>query len=119
MNSIWYELTKIFLSALIIWGVTNVDKFSTTLSAILISIPLTSLLAIIWMGVEGRENAHIASWTYQTFWFVLPTLIFFLVFPYMLSSKLPFLPSLLVSLVIMVGFYFGTWWLLGKFGVKF
>lgn len=84
MTFSWFWLVKLLLSAAVIVLVTEVQKWNDRLSALLIALPLTSLLAIVWMKAEGQGNDRIANHAEGTFWFVLPTLPMFLVFPWML-----------------------------------
>ena len=82
-----FDIVKILLTAVIILVVTKLQLVSDKLSALLIALPLTSILAMIWMRHETKvaEQAtrieSIANHAYYTFWFVLPTMPMFLVIP--------------------------------------
>ena len=88
----WFDLWKILLTAVIILFVTKLQLLSDRLSALLIALPLTSILAMIWMRHESKmpdqatRIESIANHAYYTFWFVLPTLPMFLVIPWMLRK---------------------------------
>ena len=88
----FFDLVKILLTAVIILVVTKLQLVSDKLSALLIALPLTSILAMIWMRHEVKvaEQAtrieSIANHAYYTFWFVLPTMPMFLVIPWMLRK---------------------------------
>jgi hypothetical protein len=105
MNHYVYLCLKVFLTALIIVVVSEVAKVNTLLGAILKSLPLISLLAILWLYYETGDLTRIASFSYNTFWFVLPTLPMFLIFPTLLQHHLSFWLSLLLSLIAMVCCY--------------
>jgi hypothetical protein len=87
-----FDVVKILLTAVIILVVTKLQLVSDKLSALLIALPLTSILAMIWMRHETKvaEQAtrieSIANHAYYTFWFVLPTMPMFLVIPWMLRK---------------------------------
>ncbi|MEJ6580768.1 MAG: DUF3147 family protein [Akkermansiaceae bacterium] len=87
-----FDIVKILLTAVIILVVTKLQLVSDKLSALLIALPLTSILAMIWMRHETKvaEQAtrieSIANHAYYTFWFVLPTMPMFLVIPWMLRK---------------------------------
>jgi len=106
-----FDLVKVFLTAVIILFVTKIQLFSDKLSALLIALPLTSILAMVWMRHESRisdEGAKIegiASHAYYTFWFVLPTMPMFLILPWMLRSGWNFYPALLANGVITAGLF--------------
>lgn len=86
----FFDLVKIILTAVIILVVTKLQLVSDKLSALLIALPLTSILAMLWMRHERQIKdpavriESIANHAYYTFWFVLPTLPMFLVIPWML-----------------------------------
>ena len=87
-----FDIVKILLTAVIILVVTKLQLVSDKLSALLIALPLTSILAMIWMRHETKvaEQAtrieSIANHAYYTFWFVLPTMPMFLVIHWMLRK---------------------------------
>ena len=87
-----YDVVKILLTAVIILVVTKLQLLSDRLSALLIALPLTSILAMIWMRHESKvpdqvtRIESIANHAYYTFWFVLPTMPMFLVIPWMLRK---------------------------------
>lgn len=91
---------KLALSALIIVLVTKIQVVSDKLSALLIALPLTSLVAMIWMKSDGQENTRIANHAESTFWFVLPTMPMFLVLPWMLRQGWGFGLSLLLNCLL-------------------
>ncbi len=64
------DVAKLILTAFIVLLVTKIQIFHDRLSALLIALPLTSLLAMIWMRVEGQESGRIANHAESTFWFV-------------------------------------------------
>ncbi|MEQ1917721.1 MAG: DUF3147 family protein [Elusimicrobiota bacterium] len=85
---------KLVLSALIIAGASELGKRSTFAGAILISLPLSSLLAVTWLYVETKDPARVADMTGGIFWAVLPSLLFFLVLPALLKRGWGYWPAL-------------------------
>ena len=86
-----YYLVKLLVSAGTIVTVTEIAKRNNYIAAIIHSLPLTSLLAFIWLFIEvqrkdgtDKASALIANHAFGTFWFVLPTLPMFLVLPWLL-----------------------------------
>jgi hypothetical protein len=110
----WFDLWKILLTAVIILFVTKLQLLSDRLSALLIALPLTSLLAMIWMRHESKmpdqaiRIESIANHAYYTFWFVLPTLPMFLVIPWMLRKGHGFYFTLFVNAALTTALF----WLL-------
>lgn len=112
-----FDIVKVLLTAVIILFVNKIQLFSDKLSALLIALPLTSLLAMIWMWQGGQPSAKIAGHAEGTFWFVLPTLPMFLILPWMLRSGWGFWPALAANCALTTGFFWVTVILLRKFGI--
>jgi hypothetical protein len=73
---------KVFVTALIVVAATELAKCSTWLGALLLALPLTSLLAMFWLYYDTRDATQVAALAQGVFWLVLPTLPFFLIFPW-------------------------------------
>jgi hypothetical protein len=113
-----YYILKFFVSALIIVLVSEIAKRSSGFAALIASLPLTSLLAIIWMHIDGSESTQIAELSSQIFWLVLPSLVLFLVLPLLLKQGIGFWPSLAFSATATIVCYFALLPLLRRFGVQ-
>lgn len=111
------DLAKLFLSAAIIVIVNKVQLFSDRLSALLIALPLTSLVAMIWMHQAGQSSQRLANHAEGTFWFVLPTLPMFLILPWMLRHGWGFWAALAANCLLTVGFFWLTVFVLRRFGI--
>ncbi len=82
------------------------------------SLPLTSLLAFVWLHLDATPAEQIADLSYQIFWLVLPSLVLFLLLPLLLRAGLGFWLSLSLSAAATVGCYFAFLPLLRRFGVN-
>lgn len=111
------DLGKLFLSALVIVVVTKIQLVNDRLSALLIALPITSLVAMIWMHLDGQSSQRLANHAEGTFWFVLPTLPMFLVIPWMLRHHWGFWSTLAVNCVLTVAFFWLTVIVLRRFGI--
>lgn len=114
----WMDGTKLLLTALVILLVTKIQLFHDRLSALLIALPLTSLLAMVWMRAEGQDSERIANHAEGTFWFVLPTLPMFLIFPWMLRNGWSFGTALAANCVLTVVLFFALVAILKPFGIR-
>jgi len=85
-----YYILKFFVSALIVVLISEIAKRNSGIAALVASLPLTSLLAIIWMHFDGAESKQIAELSGQIFWLVLPSLLLFLLLPILLKQGLDF-----------------------------
>lgn len=110
------DLVKLFLTAAIIVVVTKIQLFNDKLSALLIALPFTSLVAMMWMQAEKQGSERIANHAEGTFWFVLPTLPMFLILPWMLRHGWGFWAALGVNCLLTAGFFWATVFILKRFG---
>ena len=114
----WMDVAKLFLTALVILMVTKVQVFHDRISALLVALPLTSLLAMIWMRVEGQDAGRIANHAEGTFWFVLPTLPMFLLLPWMLRNGWGFGNALFINCLVTVILFLGLVAILKRVGIN-
>ena len=112
------DAVKVLVTALVILFVTKIQLFSDRLSALLIALPLTSLIAMAWMRAEGQGNERIANHAEGTFWFVLPTLPMFLVLPWMLRQGWGFGWALAANCALTVGLFWALVAGLRPLGIK-
>ena len=112
-----YYLFKLFVSAGIIVAVSEVAKVNATLGALIKSLPLISLLAMLWLYIDTHDTVKVAELSTGTFWLVLPTLPMFLVLPALLKAGWTFYPALGVSIGVMLACYFAAVPLLARVGV--
>jgi hypothetical protein len=113
-----YYATKLLLSAAIIVAVSEVAKVNVTLGALIKSLPLVSILAMIWLYVDTHDAGRISQLSISTFWLVLPTLPMFLVLPALLRHGLGFYAGLVISVMVMVACYLVAVPLLARFGIE-
>lgn len=106
-----YYAIKIAISAAVIVAVSEVAKRNSGVAALLAALPITSLLAFIWLHVEGSSSAAIGELSTQVFWLVLPSLVLFLVFPVLLKFGINFWLSLGVSCAATIVCY----WIMAPF----
>src|SRR5690348_7621027 len=81
-------LLKTLISALLIAGASELGKRSTLAGAILVSLPLTSLLAMLWLWHDTRDPARLASFSMDVLWLVIPSLALFVVLAWLLLRGL-------------------------------
>src|SRR5215468_11885527 len=95
-----YLAIKAALSGVIIAVVSEVARRSPTLGALIVSLPLVSILGILWLWHDTGDAERIAALAQSTFWYVLPTLPMFLVMPAMLRHGNGFWLTLAVCCVL-------------------
>ncbi|MBS1185760.1 MAG: hypothetical protein H6R09_1361 [Proteobacteria bacterium] len=109
---------KIGLSALILVAIAEVAKRSTFWAAAVASLPLTSLLAFVWLYLDTGDVQKIATLSGSIFWLVLPSLLLFVLLPLLLRSGLGFWFSLAASIAATALAYLGMIKLLGMLGIR-
>jgi F0F1-type ATP synthase assembly protein I len=87
-------LLKVGISALVIAVASELARRQAWFGALIASLPLTSILAMIWLWRDGTQPAQIAAFGTGIFWLVIPSLLLFLVMPLMLRSGFGFWTSL-------------------------
>jgi hypothetical protein len=110
-------LLKIIVTALVITGISELGRRYNTMAAILASLPLTSILAMIWLYVDTKDNAKVIELSYGIVWAVLPSLLFFITLPLLLKWGLKFSLAMLLSCLLMACFYFVYLFILKKLGI--
>jgi hypothetical protein len=113
-----YAAIKALLSGVIIATVSEIAKRNPAIGAIILSLPLISILAFIWLWRDTNDTEGIASLAQSTFWFVLPTLPMFLVLPALLRGGLGFWSALGLSCLLTISLYAAMVWALGRFGIS-
>jgi hypothetical protein len=113
-----YYLIKLFLSAAVIVAVTEVSKRSSLVGGLLASLPLTSLLAMVWLYVDTRDAAKVRALSTSILWLVLPSLVLFLVLPLLLKRGVHFYASVGLAMLAMLGSYGAMLALLPRLGIK-
>ena len=111
------DVVKLLVSAAIIVFVTKIQLVNDRLSALLIALPFTSLLAMCWMKADKQTPERIANHSEGTFWFVLPTLPMFLILPWMLRNGWGFWTALLANCLLTIAFFWLTVVVLRRFGI--
>ena len=113
-----YVIIKFALSAAVLVAVSEIGKRSSFLGGLLASLPLVSLLAIIWLYQDTRDTQKVAALSTSILWLVLPSLALFLALPFLLKRGVAFYPALAASVTTMLACYGATVFALGRFGVK-
>lgn len=110
-------LINTLISALVIAGTVEIANRSSLLSALLVSLPLTSILAISLLYFKTNDIPKVIELSYGIFWLVLPSLGLFLVLPLLLKYGFNFWLSLAVSCLALGICYLVYASVLRRFGV--
>lgn len=113
----WFFL-RAALSGLIVAAIAEIARRSPGFAALVASLPLVSLLGMIWMWRDGLGLERIASHSEATFWFVLPSMPMFLLIPFLIRSGMGLWGSLLIGCALTILLYFVMIWLGPRIGLK-
>lgn len=113
----YYIAFKYFITAFLIVFVSEIAKRSDKIGAVISSFPLVTILTLIWLYVENQDKLKIQNHAYYTFWYVIPTLPMFILFPF-LYDKLGFWMDLFVCLIITAVIFIIFAMLVKKIGIE-
>lgn len=111
-------LSRALLSGLIIALIALLAKRSPAMGALVASLPLVSILGMIWLWRDTRDVDLMANHVEATFWYVLPSLPMFLVIPALMRSGMGFWPALTLGCVMTFLLYLATISIAARFGVR-
>lgn len=100
-----YYLLKFFISGVLVVLISEISKRNLLVGAFLASMPIISYMSFLWIYLETRDVQKVADLSINIFWLILPSMTFFLTFPYFLKIKVPFVSSLVLSSLVMFAFY--------------
>lgn len=113
----YWIITKYCITAAVVVLVSELAKRSDKLGGLIAALPLVTLLSLIWLHLEKQAPDKIANHAWYTFWYVIPTLPMFLLFPALLP-RIGFWLSLLISALFTMICFMLFALLLRKFGIE-
>ena len=113
-----YYLVKIAVTTVLIVMIAEIAKRSSFAGALLASVPLISVLAMLWLYIDTKDVTKVSALATSVFWLVLPSLALFVTLPVLLRQGLNFYLSMSISIGITIGCYFLMISILNHYGVK-
>ena len=113
-----YIFLKLIISSGIITLVSEISKKSSFIGGLVVSIPLISVLSMIWLYIDSRDIEKIKSLSTSIFWMVIPSLILFLSIPILIDIGFNFWYSLIIAIFLTIAFYLLIIFILSHFGIK-
>ncbi|MBA2466666.1 MAG: DUF3147 family protein [Sphingomonas sp.] len=114
-----YLLVKAAVSGLLIAIISEVARRSPGWGGLLASLPLTTLLAMIWLWRDTGDPQRVGDLALGAFWFVLPSLPLFVIIPLLLRAGWGFWPALLAGCAVTLALYAAMFAVSGRLGVRF
>ena len=113
-----YLLVKALLSGVIVAAASEVARRWPGLGGLIVSLPLVSLLAFLWLWRDTGDPERIAQLSTSAFWFFLPSMPMFLALPAMLRAGLSFWPAFALAVALTLALYCAMFWLAPRLGLR-
>jgi hypothetical protein len=113
-----YIVIKAVISGIIIAIASEASKRSPGFGALIVSLPLVSIMGMMWLWRDVHDPTRLADHAEATFWYVLPSLPMFLLIPALLRRNVPFWPALGLGCTLTVALYFLMLWIGPRFGLR-
>lgn len=113
-----YLVIKAVVSAIIIVIVSETARRNPGTGALIASLPLISVLGMIWLWRDTQDVARMAEHSAATFWYVIPSLPMFMLIPVLLKRGVAFWPALVAGCVLTMALYSAMVWAGPRFGLK-
>jgi hypothetical protein len=114
----FYLALKAVISGVLIAAASTVAKRYHGFGALIASLPLVSVLGMIWLWSEKPDANNMAAHAGATFWYVLPSLPMFLLIPTLLRHGVSFWLALALGCTLTVALYAAMTWLAPRFGLQ-
>ncbi|SET33369.1 hypothetical protein SAMN04487962_107143 [Marinobacter segnicrescens] len=112
-----YYITKVLVTAVLVVLISEISKRSSFIGAVLASVPLTSVLALLWLYIDTGDIDRASELASSVFWLVIPSLALFVAMPLLLKQGVNFYLSLAVSIGITTTCYWLMIIVLHHYGV--
>jgi hypothetical protein len=113
-----YLALKAAISGVLIAIVSTVATRFPGFGALIASLPLVSVLGMIWLWRDKPDAENMAAHASATFWYVLPSLPMFLLIPALLRHGAGFWTALVIGCVTTVLLYLAVTWIGPRFGLQ-
>ena len=113
-----YVFIKLIFTAFVVVLISEIAKRSTVFAGILASIPLTSLLAFIWLYFDTQDIYSIRELSRNILLMIPPSLMFFITIYFLVGWNFSFYLSLGLSIVLTAFVYWLYIYILGLLGIN-
>jgi hypothetical protein len=117
-RSLVYYLVKITITTILIVAIAEIAKRSSFVGALLASVPLISVLAMVWLYIDTNDAMKVSALATSIFWLVLPSLALFVTLPLLLKQGVNFYLSISIAIAVTIGCYGLMVAALNHFGIK-
>ena len=111
----FFNIIKVLITATVIVVAAEVAKRSSLLAGLIVSMPLITVLTLIWLYWDTHDIKQVSDLTNNTLLMILPSLTFFMFFPLLLKLNLNFSISMFTAIFFTAICYWGYTLILKKF----
>lgn len=113
-----YFIVKCAVSGVLVAAASTLAKRYPGFGALVASLPLVSVLGMMWLWRDRPDVANMAAHAQATFWYVLPSLPMFLAIPALLRRGVAFWPALGLGCAMTLALYVGMTWAAPRIGLE-
>ena len=113
-----YLFIKAAISGVIVAAVSEIARRYPGWGGLVASLPLTSLLAMIWLFRDTHEPERVAELSVSTIWFFIPSIPLFIALPALIRSGVSFWLSMAIVVAATLALYAFMFWAAPKLGLK-
>jgi len=113
-----YLFLKAAISGVLIALASELAKRFSGFGALVASLPLVSIMGMLWLWHDKPDRDNMAAHVGATFWYVLPSLPMFLLIPALLHRGVSFYAALCAGCVLTVVLYLAMVWLGPRIGLQ-
>ena len=111
-------LTKAIISGILVAAISTVAKRYPGWGGLIASLPLVSVLSMVWLYGETRDVESVARLSLGAFWFFLPSIPMFLVIPMLLRGGVGFVATMAIACVMTILLYAAMSWIAPRVGIS-
>ena len=115
---IFHYFINIFISSGIILLVSEIAKKDNLIGGLIASIPIVSVLSLIWLYVDTNDIDKVKGLANGILWMVVPSMSLLIVLPILINYGIKFYLSLTISGLVTMVCYLVTISLINYFGFK-
>ena len=109
---------KAILSGILVAAISTVARRYPGWGGLVASLPLVSVLSMLWLYGETRDAEAVAKLSLGAFWFFLPSIPMFLLIPWLLRSGWTFAATMAIACLTTIMLYAAMSWVAPRLGIS-
>ena len=114
----FHYFIKVFISSAIIVLVSEIAKRDSLLGGLVASIPIVSVLSMIWLYIDTSDIDKVKALANGILWMIFPSMSLFIVLLILINCGIKFYLSLTISILTTMVCYLLTISVMNYFGFK-